>query len=74
MNENDIIDLKDLITKFNKYESRININIENNLIKDENQINELIEKNNKIGIKYKLNNEILEADNDKNSPSTDITY
>ena len=72
LNEYDIVDLTDLINKFNDFEGRINIIIENNLIKDENQINELIEKNNKIGIKYKLNNEILEADNDKNSPSTDI--
>ena len=74
LNENDIVDLTDLINKFNDFEGRINIIIENNLIKDENQINELIEKNNKIGIKYKLDNEILEADNDKNNPSTDITY
>ena len=73
LNENDIIDLKDLITKFNKYESRININIENNLIKDEKQIDELIEKNNNIVIKYKLNSEILETDNYKDSPSTEAT-
>ena len=73
MNENDIIDLKDLITKFNKYESRININIENNLIKDEKQIDELIEKNNNIVIKYKLNSEILETDNYKNNQSTEAT-
>ena len=73
LNENDIIDLKDLITKFNKYESRININIENNLIKDEKQIDELIEKNNNIVIKYKLNSEILETDNYKNNQSTEAT-
>lgn len=58
LNENDISDIQDLITKFKEISKPLTIIIENNLIKDENQINSLIDSNKKITIKYKLNSEI----------------
>lgn len=73
LNENDISDINELIEKFNNFPNKLTIIIENNLIKDETQINNLIESNSQITIIYKLISEIAENDNEQNSPSTDIT-
>ena len=73
LNENDISDINELIEKFNNFQNKLTIIIENNLIKDETQINNLIESNSQITIIYKLISEIAENDNEQNSPSTDIT-
>ena len=46
--------------------------IENNLIKDETQINELVGSNEKIKIKYKLISEILLKENNVNEQVTQV--
>ena len=73
LNENDISDIKELITKF-KESIKLKIIIENNLIKNENQINELIQSNKNITIKYKLNCIEIENENNINDrdTSTDV--
>ena len=73
LNENDISDIKELITKF-KESIKLKIIIENNLIKNENQINELIQSNKNITIKYKLNCIEIENENNNNDrdTSTDV--
>ena len=73
LNENDISDIKELITKF-KESIKLKIIIENNLIKNENQINELVNSNENITIKYKLNCIEIENENNNNDrdTSTDV--
>ena len=73
LNENDISDIKELITKF-KESIKLKIIIENNLIKNENQINELVNSNENITIKYKLNCIEIENENNINDrdTSTDV--
>ena len=73
LNENDISDIKELITKFKK-SIKLKIIIENNLIKNENQINELVNSNENITIKYKLNCIEIENENNNNDrdTSTDV--
>ena len=72
LNENDIFDLKELITKFKDFGQNLMIVIENNLIKDETQINELVGSNEKIKIKYKLISEILLKENNVNEQVTQV--
>ncbi len=51
--------------------------LENNLIKDEQEIDDLIKSNSRISIKYKLNNEIIDDknnDNEQNNTSTGVSY
>lgn len=73
LNENDISDIEDLIEKFKKISSPLTIIIENNLIKGEDQINRLIESNENITIKYKLNSEIMDSEtNIKKTNETNI--
>ena len=77
LNENDISELSELIMKFKNTEKNILIMLENNLIKNETEIDELIKSNSKIAIKYKLNNEIMDDknnDNEQNNTSTGISY
>ena len=73
LNENNISDIKELITKFKK-SIKLKIIIENNLIKNENQINELVNSNENITIKYKLNCIEIENENNINDrdTSTDV--
>ena len=76
LNENDISELKDLKTKFNNTQKNLIIMLENNMIKDETEIDELIQ-NEKITIKYKLNNAIIDDNNndyDQNNTSTGVSY
>lgn len=76
LNENDISELKDLKTKFNNTQKNLIIMLENNMIKDEKEIDELIQ-NEKITIKYKLNNAIIDDNNndyDQNNTSTGVSY
>ena len=65
LNENDISELSELIMKFKNTEKNILIMLENNLIKNETEIDELIKSNSKIAIKYKLNNEIMDDKNNE---------
>lgn len=77
LNENDISELSELIMKFKNTEKNILIMLENNLIKNETEIDELIKSHSKIAIKYKLNNEIMDDknnDNEQNNTSTGISY
>jgi len=77
LNENDISKLSDLITKFKDIEHNLLIMLENNLIKDEQEIDDLIKSNSRISIKYKLNNEIIDDknnDNEQNNTSTGVSY
>jgi len=76
LNENDISELKDLKTKFNNTQKNLIIMLENNMIKDEKEIDELIQNEN-ITIKYKLNNAIIDDNNndyDQNNTSTGVSY
>ena len=77
LNENDISKLSDLITQFKDIEHNLLIMLENNLIKDEQEIDDLIKSNSRISIKYKLNNEIIDDinnDNEQNNTSTGVSY
>ena len=77
LNENDISKLSDLIIKFKDIEHNLLIMLENNLIKDEQEIDDLIKSNSRISIKYKLNNEIIDDnnnDNEQNNTSTGVSY
>ena len=77
LNENDISKLSDLITQFKDIGHNLLIMLENNLIKDEQEIDDLIKSNSRISIKYKLNNEIIDDrnnDNEQNNTSTGVSY
>ncbi len=77
LNENDISKLSDLITTFKDIGHNLLIMLENNLIKDEQEIDDLIKSNSRISIKYKLNNEIIDDknnDNEQNNTSTGVSY
>jgi hypothetical protein len=61
---------------FNNTQKNLIIMLENNMIKDEKEIDELIQ-NEKITIKYKLNNAIIDDNNndyDQNNTSTGVSY